>query len=167
MPEAATVSGRAALELRAEVEAFLFREAELLDARDFDAWLGLFAEDGLYWVPSGSDDMDPAHEVSIAYDSLPRLRERVWRLRSGVAHAQEPPSRTTHIVSNVTVQADSDALRAGSAFVVHEFRRGRQHVHAGRYRHELRRAGHRLAIVVKKVELVNNDGYLGNLSILL
>jgi 3-phenylpropionate/cinnamic acid dioxygenase small subunit len=165
MPELSVSGGR--LELLAEVEAFLYKEAQLLDAREFDAWLTLFAEDGVYWVPSGSDDSDPQREVSVAYDSLSRLRERVWRLQSGVAHAQEPPSRTARILSNVTVEPDGDRLLVGSVFVLHEFRRGRLHIHAGRYRHELRRTGDALAIAMKKVELVNNDGYLGNLSIVL
>jgi benzoate/toluate 1,2-dioxygenase subunit beta len=166
MPDA-PVSGDSRAEVLAEVEAFLFKEAELLDAREFDAWLELFAEDGIYWVPSGSDDGDPKRRVSVAYDSVSRLRERVWRLHSGVAHAQEPPSRTTRILSNVMAEPDGELVRVGSAFVLHEFRRGRLHAHAGRYRHELRRTDGRLAIAMKKVELVNNDGYLGNLSILL
>ncbi len=165
MPEV-SVSG-VDLQLLAEVEAFLYKEAQLLDAREYDAWLTLFAEDGVYWVPSGSDDSDPRREVSVAYDSVSRLRERVWRLQSGVGHAQEPPSRTTRILSNVIAEPDGDLLRASSAFVLHEFRRGRLHIHAGRYRHELRRTGDTFAIAMKKVELVNNDGYLGNVSIVL
>jgi 3-phenylpropionate/cinnamic acid dioxygenase small subunit len=165
MPEALELQGPAAL--RAEVEAFLFREAELLDSGDLDAWLALFAQDATYWVPSGGDDVDPMRRVSIVYDRLPQLRERVWRLRSGVAHAQEPPSRTVHLVSNVVAEADEDRIHARSAFIVAEFRRGRRHVHAGRYRHELRRTDAGFAIVAKKAELVDNDGYLGNLSILL
>jgi p-cumate 2,3-dioxygenase subunit beta len=163
----ADVSMAGGLELCAEVESFLYKEAELLDAREFDAWVELFAEDGLYWVPSGGPDTDPAREVSVAYDSVARLRERVWRLQSGVAHAQEPHSHTSRMLSNVIAEPEGERVVARSAFVVHEFRRGRLHTHAGRYRHELRRAGDGLAIAVKKVELVNSDGYLGNLSILL
>jgi hypothetical protein len=48
---------------------------------------------------------------------------------------------------------------------VTEFRRERQHVHAGRYVHRLRRNGDGFLIVLKKVELVNNDGHIGNLSV--
>ena len=166
MPEAGEPD-LAALQMRAEVELFLFREAELLDSGALDEWIELFADDATYWVPSGSDDIDPAHEVSIVYDRLPQLRERVWRMQSGVAHAQEPPSRTVHAVGNVTVASDGDVVDATSTFTVAEFRRGRQHLHAGRYRHRLRRAERGLVIVSKKAELVNNDGFLGNLSILL
>ena len=38
--------------MRAELEAFVLAEARLLDERRFAAWLELFAEDGVYWVPS-------------------------------------------------------------------------------------------------------------------
>lgn len=166
MPDA-TASELDALRLRAEVEAFLFREAELLDAGDLDAWIALFAEDAIYWIPSGSDDADPSRDVSIVYDRLAQLRERVWRMQSGAAHAQQPPSRTVHLVANVTAEADGDEVGARSTFAVCEFRRGRQHLHSGRYQHRLRRTGDGLLIVAKQADLVNSDGYLGNLSILL
>ncbi len=152
---------------RTEVEEFLFHEAALLDARDFDRWLELFAQDATYWIPSGSDELDPDRQVSIVYDGLPRMRERVARLASGIAWAQEPPSRTLHLIGNVAASFSSELVTVTSSLVVTEFRRGRQHLHAGRCRHELRRAGEDFEIVLKKIELINNDGFLGNLSILL
>lgn len=162
-----TAADAVGLDERASVEAFLFQEAALLDARAFEDWLGLFTDDATYWIPSGSGGLDPEREVSIVYDRLPRLRERAWRLGSGMAWAQEPPSRTLHVVGNVIVRPADDGLRVSSALVVTEFRRGRQLTHAGRCRHDLRRTGDGLRIVLKKIELVNNDGNLGNLSILL
>ena len=33
------------------IEAFLIHEARLLDDRRFQDWLGLFTDDGWYWVP--------------------------------------------------------------------------------------------------------------------
>ena len=157
-----------AVQLRAEVEAFLFREAALLDAREFSAWLELFADECLYWIPSNTDELDPTRHVSIVYDERSQLRERVWRLESGLAYAQEPQSRSAHLVGNVQVlHAGGDEIEAESVFVVTEFRRAKQFVHAGRYRHRLRREGQDLRIAMKKVVLINNDGHLGNLSLLL
>lgn len=153
--------------LRGEVEAFLFHEAELLDAGDLDRWLELFAEDATYWIPSGGDQIDPHRQVSIVYDGLARLRERVWRLGSGMAWAQEPASRTLHLIGNLVVAPSADGAVAKSALLVSEYRRGRLHTHAGRCRHELRRTDDGFQIVLKKIDLVNNDGPLGNLSILL
>lgn len=152
-----------------EVEEFLYEEAARLDARDYPGWLKLFAEDGVYWIPAGADETDPSSQVSVVYDDLRFLSERVWRLDSGLAYAQEPFSRTAHLVSNVRVMAEEgDVVDVESAFIVAEFRRDQRFAHAGRYRHRLRRTGPgELRIVRKKVELIDNDGRLGNLSLLL
>ncbi|MBO0875666.1 MAG: aromatic-ring-hydroxylating dioxygenase subunit beta [Pseudonocardia sp.] len=151
-----------------EVERFLYTEAALLDARDYPGWRKLFTPDGLYWIPSGADETDPGREVSIVYDHAQFLAERVWRLDSGLAYAQEPRSRTAHLVTNVQVVTErGDELEAHATFLVAEYRAGRQHQHAGRYRYRLRRDGGELRIALKKVELINNDGHLGNLSLLL
>jgi benzoate/toluate 1,2-dioxygenase beta subunit len=91
---------------REEAEAFLFREARLLDDRAFDEWLALFADDCLYWLPIGDEDAEL--EPSIVYDTRARLEERVFRLNETRAYAQEPPSRTQHNVTNVEVVDDGD-----------------------------------------------------------
>jgi 3-phenylpropionate/cinnamic acid dioxygenase small subunit len=163
-----TLTAEATAALRLEVEALLFREAAFLDRRDFEGWIGLYTDDAIYWIPSMADDVDPARQVSIVYDDYGRLRERVWRLDSGLAYAQEPFSRTLHLVGNVdVVHAAGDELHVESALVVTEFRRDRQFLHSARCRHELRREGGELRITLKKIELINNDGHLGNLSLLL
>lgn len=166
MPEGTAVA--AAHESTAQVKQLLFQEAALLDSGQFERWLELFATDAIYWVPSGADVVDPHREVSLVYAGLEDLRERVWRLGSGMAYAQDPPSRTVHSVGNVqVVPSPDDLLHVDSVFSVTEFRRGTQFLHAGRYRHHLRQEADGLRIVLKKVELVNNDGYLGNLSVIL
>jgi 3-phenylpropionate/cinnamic acid dioxygenase small subunit len=157
-----------AADLRAQVERFLIEEARLLDAQAYSAWLDLFTEDAVYWIPSGADEIDPRREVSIVYDSRATLGERVWRLESGSAFAQEPRSRTCHIISNVELDAVADErVHALAALLVAEFRHGQQVVHAGRSAYDLVRRGDAWAIASKKVELINNDGFLGNLSLLL
>ena len=40
---------------RAQFEEFVIHEATLLDKRRFRDWMGLFAEDGTYWVPAVPD----------------------------------------------------------------------------------------------------------------
>ncbi len=42
-------------ELRAEVENFLYEEAELLDEWRLDEWVELFTEDGINQVPALDD----------------------------------------------------------------------------------------------------------------
>jgi len=154
--------------LRERVESFVFQEARLLDERAFTAWLALFASDATYWIPCGHDATDPMQEVSIVYDRQPQMRERVWRLESGLAYAQEPSSRTAHLLGNVEIALEDDGgVTARSSFLMTEFRRERQLVHAGRCLHRLQSTEDGFLIVLKKVDLINNDGHLGNLSVLL
>ena len=37
------------------VEQFLYRQAEILDDRGWDVWLGLWTEDGIHWAPASED----------------------------------------------------------------------------------------------------------------
>lgn len=158
--------------VRADIEEFLYAEAALLDDRDFTAWLSLFAPDAHYWVPAGQDDADPTRDVSVVYDDMQFLAERVWRAGSGIAFAQEPASRTSHLVSNVRVK-ETRQSQAGelvgvtAAFIVTEFRREAVCTHAGRYRYELLSGPESFSILLKKVQLVNSGSRLGNLSVLL
>jgi 3-phenylpropionate/cinnamic acid dioxygenase small subunit len=111
----------ARLLLRAEVEAFLYREAELLDERRYEAWLDLFTDDVRYFMPMRRNvpHDEPEREftregadVSWFDEGKDTLTRRVRQLRTGVHWAEEPPSRVCHLVSNVQVV---DAQPAGSS----------------------------------------------------
>ena len=51
MPKDTAVPTRVSPELYLEVVQFLFREADLLDRGQFDAWLELLSEDIVYEMP--------------------------------------------------------------------------------------------------------------------
>ena len=145
----------------------LYHEAALLDERRFDEWLELFTDDALYWVPQGEDG-DPARQVSIAYDDRRRMHERVLRLTSGFAYAQDPPSRTCHVLGNVRQTGESDgALQIASALIVAEVRRNTQQLYAGQVEHDLVPKGDGFRIRRKVVRLVNSDVPLGNVTFLI
>jgi benzoate/toluate 1,2-dioxygenase beta subunit len=61
----------------------------------------------------------------------------------------------------------AEEMTVESSFVLVEVRRGDKNVYAGRTIHRLRPDGAGLRIVSKKVVLVDNDQYLGNLTFLL
>jgi 3-phenylpropionate/cinnamic acid dioxygenase small subunit len=155
-------------ELWLEVSQFLYREAALIDGGRFRDWLDLFTDDAVYWVPQ-ADGEDPERFVSIAYDDRRRLGERVLRLESGFAHAQDPPSRTCHLVGNVVLGAEEDGeLPVSSSLLVAEVRRAVQTLYAARVEHRLTRADSgALSIRRKVVRLINSDAPLGNVSFLL
>src|SRR5215471_13277901 len=91
------------LDLR-RCEQFLLHEARLLDEGKFDAWLALFTPDATYWVPSEPDQDNPHDTVSLIYDDRLLLETRVRRLASPRIYSQEPRSRTTRLVGNVSIE---------------------------------------------------------------
>lgn len=150
---------------RLEVENFLYHEARLIDEGRLEEWLALFTPDARYWIPANRDTIDPLREVSIIYDDRQRMEERVWRIQSGLAYAQEPRSRTRHLITNVEVmEAQDELVKVSSNFVLYELRRGKQTAFAGRYEHHLRRGEGGWQIAFKKVELLNNNEPIDNLT---
>lgn len=152
----------------ATVEAFLYREARLLDERRFEDWQQLFTPDGYYWVPTQPGQTDPLAQVSIFYDDQEAMRTRIQRLRHPEIHIQSPPSRTVRIVSNVWLHEDPppDAdILAKSALVVLDYRKGQQRQFGGLVDHALVRHEGGLRILWKKVELINSDGIFSALAI--
>ncbi len=150
---------------RAEAEDILYREARLLDERRYGEWIELFCDEATYWIPCNGEGRNPEREISLIYDNLPRLRERIERLATGVAHAQNPPSKTKRLVSNVEVENSADdAATVTSGFILYELRRGKERVFAGRYEHRLRRFAGHWRVASKKVVLVNNDEVIDNLT---
>lgn len=89
-----------------EISEFLMREAELLDNRQFEEWLGVLAEDMIYEVPvriTQGKGRETGRAVEGAWfrESRPSLEMRVKRLRTPGLVAEDPPSRTRHFVSNL------------------------------------------------------------------
>ena len=85
-------------------EQFLLHEARLLDDGKFDDWLALFTPEAWYWVPSEPDQADPVETVSLIYDDRRLLETRVRRLASPRMYSQEPRSRTSRMIGNVSIE---------------------------------------------------------------
>jgi 3-phenylpropionate/cinnamic acid dioxygenase small subunit len=153
---------------RQRIENFLYREARLMDEHAYDGWLALWTDDALYWIPCNEDDFDPERHVSIVYENRARLEDRIARLKSGAAYAQDPKSRLSRIVSNVEIEGETDfETIVHSTFNVSALRRGRMDIFAGRAIHKLRHQGDSFRIAYKKVLLINNDMVINNLTFLI
>lgn len=151
-----------------QIEAFLYKEARYINGNQLTNWLDLFTKDCCYWVPCNEDDIDPETHVSIIYDDRTRLEERVARLNTGLAYGQQPRSKTKHLITNVeVVQEEEENVTVTSNFLIVELRRGIQTMYAGRNEHQLRFEGDDWKIRLKKIELINNNEPLGNLSFIL
>lgn len=109
---------------RAQVEDFLYYEAQLLDAWQLERWRDLFTADGRYIVPSTDNpDGDIDMDLALIDDDAEGLRGRVQRLMSTYAHIENPRSHTQRLISNVRVWDDeSGDLGARCSVVVHRSR---------------------------------------------
>lgn len=103
--------GIKSLLLRASVQEFLEDEAEVLDAGRFEEWLELLSADMSYRVPirvtrkRGTPDVDT--DMFHFDDDRRSLGLRVRRLATGVAWAEDPPSRTRRFVTNIRLHRRS------------------------------------------------------------
>lgn len=148
-----------------EIEEFLYHEARLLDGRDFQGWVDLFADDGIYWVPMREGQEDPLTEHNIYHDDKALLDVRVRRLQHPDTYAQIPPSRTRHVIGNVVLDSsEGDDIHARSNLVMFEYRLDEQRTFGAEVQHHLRRAGDGFQIILKRVDLVNCDAVHGHMS---
>lgn len=152
---------RAALS-QADVCTFLYREARLLDDRDWDAWLDCYTPDAEYWMPAWTDDdeltTDPHSQISlIYYPNRQGLEDRVYRLKTGRSSASMPEARTTHAINNVEILAERDGqieLRYNWHTLSHRMRQTSQFF--GTAFCTLGMSGDRIRILKKKIVLKND-----------
>lgn len=98
------------------VVRFLGQEAKLLDDKDWDAWLALYALDAEYWIPSWDSDgtlvTDPTRHVSlIYYKNRGGLEDRVYRIRTGRSASSTPLARTCHTCQVIDVIQSEGAIK--------------------------------------------------------
>ncbi len=149
-------------------EQFLYHEARLLDTQKYEEWLELFTADATYWVPLEQGQKDPFETSSIIHDDRTLLELRVKQIRHPRAHARQPLARTVHQIGNVSVLSDTaQEVRVASTLTVIEFRNEKQRVHGALVEHRLRKSGDTFRIAHKRVELVNSEGELDGIAILL
>lgn len=112
-----------------EVEQFYYDEAALLDGRKYWEWLDLFAADVHYWMPIRRTlASNQLHEeftkigTSALFDDDKHMLEiRIRKLDTGYSWAEDPPSRTRHLITNIRILSeDADTLEVESNF--HHYR---------------------------------------------
>ena len=126
---------RIAPELQQDVEQFLYYEAELLDNREIAEWVDLMTDDVRYFMPLRRNrgqrerDREYSGDGDTAYfdESNASLRMRLAKLQTNVAWAEEPPSRTRHLITNVRIRPLGDIeFEVKSAFLLYRNRAERQ-----------------------------------------
>lgn len=107
---------------------FYIREAWLLDDRKFRDWLDLFTDDAFYFMPRRRNvqrkdlarELSEVGDLAIFEDDKTYLTMRVDRLDTGMAWAEDPPSRTRHLVGNLIVAPlPHGEVQAKTAFILY------------------------------------------------
>lgn len=140
--------------------AFLYDEADLLDAGDLKAWMALYTEDGRYWMPAAPDQPDPDSHISLFYDDRLMMSIRALNFGHPLSAAMEHPVRSSHVIGNVRLahwDPSTGTAKVTSNFHVVLLQRKEQTVFAGRYTHDLVQDGQDWKIRQKKVDLINCD----------
>ena len=149
---------------------FIYDEARMLDEGRLDEWLGLWAADGIYWMPLDPDAADPKLVTALMYEDDFLRKLRVERLRGARTFSQKPRSRCHHVLQRPFV--DRKDHEAG-VFVTHtsfhyvETRLDDQFLLAATARHELVLEGGALKIMLKRVDLLNPEAAFGNIQLFL
>jgi 3-phenylpropionate/cinnamic acid dioxygenase small subunit len=131
-----------------ELMPFYIREAWLLDERKFKEWLDLFTDDVLYFMPRRKNvprreaerELTPLGDLAIFEEDKRYLQMRVARLDTGMAWAEDPPSRTRHLVGNLETEAlENGEVNARTAFLVYRSHLETDHQLLSGYREDVLR----------------------------
>ena len=148
---------------------FVSMEADCLDHCEYQEWLGLWADDGLYAIPINSDSANMADELNYAYDDAAMRRMRVARLSSGESMSACDAARTLRSLSRFRqlegVAEGEFQLRCAQHLV--EYKRGNFRTYAANVSYTLRVEDGALRLVEKTVRLINSTDALAGMSFLL
>jgi biphenyl 2,3-dioxygenase beta subunit len=164
----------ARMALQHEIEQYYYTEAALLDDRQYEEWLGLFAEDAHYWMPirrtvtSNELDKEFSAPGGMAFfdDDRMMLGARVKKLATGYSWSEDPPSRTRHLVTNIRiVRDDAGELGVDTNFHLYRTRLNSEEDHwIGSRKDVLRRTPDGLKIVTRHIFLEQTVLLSRNLS---
>ena len=123
---------------RREIEEFLYDESEMLDTRQFRAWLETLTDDLVYFMPMMFNVKYGQHEarektrldreMSWFNEGKWTLTKRAEQILTGVHWAEEPLSRLCRLVTNVQLTAiDANAsgqqeIAVRSRFLIYQNR---------------------------------------------
>jgi 3-phenylpropionate/cinnamic acid dioxygenase small subunit len=155
IPKPALTAGA---DLQREVEQFLYRQAELLDGKHWQAWMDCFADDGVYWMPVTPQQTEWEGSPSIFAEDKLMMEIRKGRISHPNAWSQAPAWETSHLVSHVAIESASQReVVVRSRFHMMELRRDEIRHFGGSYRHTLARGPGGLRIRLQRVDLFNSQ----------
>jgi 3-phenylpropionate/cinnamic acid dioxygenase small subunit len=159
LPRSAIVHAVGAGDAQREVEQFLYRQAELLDGKHWQAFIDLFDDAGVYWMPVTREQTEWEGSPSIFAEDKLMMEIRMGRLSHPNAWSQAAMWGTNHLVGNLVVEsvAPDGAVTAYSRFQMMEMRRDQIRHFGGTYRHHLVRTTQGLRIQLQRVDMMNGQ----------
>ncbi|WP_460275934.1 aromatic-ring-hydroxylating dioxygenase subunit beta [Celeribacter sp. ULVN23_4] len=150
----------------ADATAFIWAESAMLDLKEYDDWLDLWSDDGLYIMPIG-DTVDFKNSVNLCYDDAKMRRDRIGRFHAGFSISSAPPAQTVRTLSRFRIEAaEGDLLTVTCAEQLVEDKFGRQRIWAGNVEYILKVTDTGFRIQRKVIRLLNSDGMLNSFSYL-
>jgi 3-phenylpropionate/cinnamic acid dioxygenase small subunit len=156
--------------------------------RRFHEWLDLFTDDLRYWMPGRSNcypkgskaivildpdryseaDLTRDDELAILDETKETLSRRIARLEMGMAWAEDPPSRTRHMITNIEVEPGDavSEIKVYANFLVYRSRaETEQDFHVGARQDILRQVNGAWQIARRKIILDQSVLLAKNVSI--
>ncbi|WP_193091798.1 aromatic-ring-hydroxylating dioxygenase subunit beta [Halomonas colorata] len=148
------------------VTQFIWNEAAILDAREYETWLDLWQPEGLYIIPIEEAE-NYAEVLNLCYDDDKMRRDRIKRFQEGFSISSAPPATTVRTVSRFVIDSvDDDTVVVSCAQHLVEDKFGRQRLWAANVRYTLTTTDSSFMLQKKVVRLLNSDGVLNSFSYL-
>lgn len=152
----------------ADLVAFVYHEARLLDEQRFEEWYDLYTEDARYWMPLTRGQPDGISYTSLMHEDKLLLRVRLERLKNPHSFSQQPRSHSQHVLQAPQVESVDAATGIAilrTPFFYMESQLDESVILSGVIWHHLVRSEGHIRIRLKKIELVNCDAALPSIQL--
>lgn len=155
--------------LERRISQFIYRENRLLDEQRYREWLDLFADEGVYWVPTQKNQTDRRLQASIALEDKMLLKLRIDRMEHAQAHSLLPEVSGVRVIQQPCVPAadtpHESFLHARCNVVYFEHQGDKAATVAGIVNYTLRAHNDSFHIIEKRVDLLGADGIIPTLQL--
>ena len=146
----------------------IWREAALLDAKDYLQWESMYTDDARYVVPIDPDTEDFESSLNMVYDDKRMRRLRVERMLQGYSQSAVAAARTVRVVSRFTVESVADdAVTVKSAQILSAFKRNKFTTIGAELTHRISLDGGGDKISLKVARLIDSEDAVGAFGFLL
>lgn len=145
----------------AKLLRFIQDELRLLNKNDFDPWIDLFSDDGVYCIPLDEAQTDVSTYDMVMYDNKALMKIRKENFGHQASPSMKYPMKSMRMVSDCRIiESHGTICRTDTPFMASIFYQ-EMHWYAGTYLHEFVRVDNSIKIVRKQVNLLNMGAPLG------